>query len=662
MTIVWTFLFLIALPSFCVRFSILHRNQPARTSLFISYFTGVCQDLFVAFQQLFLLVLLLSILPVNPTYIFWIFVVCSSLLQMHLIFDAFLHRKTAIRMEISFFSLFNDARCFWDSAKEKKVWRFLPGALVFLFLPVYTYWHCWGDLQRLTFEAEWLRLGGVLTLFAILGHSFLPKKMAYSTDHIVFQHEVWFVRKLLRFIKRKNDRTDLSYLARARFHHENEKMHAPSSEYPLLKYTQGFGGKKVFDVQINEDERPHVIFLFLESFRSHNVGALGADRGVTPHFDRLSKEGVLFTDFYANSVRTSRSVVSSLFGVPSDVDGSEAAAQAKAPFIGIPQLMQEAGYQTSYLHNGPIEFEKQDAFFDLHGYDAIHGRDTIMKSFPKAHNSSWGLPDECLMRYAADFLDERQEAPQFLTLFSITNHHPWNLPAHYQPPAFPPEISRIYRKYLNTFHYTDACLGLLVELLEEKGLLENTLLFVLGDHGYPMGEHNNFVEQRYLYEENIRVPLMVYGKGRILEPKKITAPCSQLDLVPTVMDILGLHGFNLSIGNSLMRECGERPIFFHNPYVFKNFGCRVGKYKFIYTRISQELELYNLEKDPGEKENIAPENPELARQFLQSVKDYERLFHRLYAEKRIVPDENEVLSTRSPKRDLPDSIGLSSRL
>ena len=155
---------------------------------------------------------------------------------------------------------------------------------------------------------------------------------------------------------------------------------------------------------------------------------------------------------------------------------------------------------------------------------------------------------------------------------------------------------------------------------------------------------------------------MVYGKGRILEPKKITAPCSQLDLVPTVMDILGLHGFNLSIGNSLMRECGERPIFFHNPYVFKNFGCRVGKYKFIYTRISQELELYNLEKDPGEKENIAPENPELARQFLQSVKDYERLFHRLYAEKRIVPDENEVLSTRSPKRDLPDSIGLSSRL
>lgn len=654
MTIVWTFLFLLALPSLCVRFSILHRNLPPRLSLLISYFTGVCQDLFVGFQQLFLLILIQYIFPMSKDYLFWVFVLLSSLLQLHMIFDAFLHRKTSMRMEVSFLSFFNDAWCFWDSAKEKKVWRFLPGAVVFLVLPVYTYWYTWGELKLLSFHKEWLSLGGILALSAILGHLFLPKKMAYATDHIVFQHEMWFVRKLLRFIKRKNDRTDLGYLARACFCHESEKMHAPSSEYPLYKYTQGFSGEQAFRIKMEEEKRPHVIFLFLESFRSHNVGCLGAERGVSPHFDRLAQEGILFTDFYANSVRTSRSVVSSLFGIPSDVDGSEAAAQAKAPFVGIPQLMQEAGYQTSYLHNGPIEFEKQDVFFDLHGYDAIHGRDQMMKAFPKAHSSSWGLPDEYLMHYAANFLEDRGESSQFLTLFTISNHHPWNLPSHYQPPAFPPEISRIYRKYLNTFHYTDACLGLLVKLLEEKGLLENTLLFVLGDHGYPMGEHNNFVEQRYLYEENIRVPLLIYGKGRVLEPQKITTPCSQLDIVPTVMDILGLHGFNLSVGNSLMRIGEERPIFFHNPYVFKNFGCRVGKYKFIYTRISQELELYDLEKDPKEKENIAPENPELARRFLHSVKDYERLFHRLYAEKRIVPEESVWNHFSSSQINIPE--------
>ncbi|MCB1107273.1 MAG: sulfatase-like hydrolase/transferase [Chlamydiia bacterium] len=645
MTIIWIFLALLAIPSLCVRFSIMHRNLPLRPSLLASYFTGVCQDLFISFQQFFLLILLKVALPIANGYLFWIFVALSSLLQIHLMFDAFLHRKTAIRMEISFFSLFNDVRCFWDSAKEKKVWRFIPGALIFLIFPLFTYWHCWEGLQQLTLKLEWINFGLILAAIGTLGHFFLPKKLSYATDHIIFQHEMWYVRKLFRFIKRKNDQTDLNYLARARFCSQNEKRHAPSSEYPLFKYTQGFTGEKTFQVDLKEGEQPHVIFLFLESFRSHNVGCLGAERGVTPHFDRLSKEGILFTDFYANSVRTSRSVVSSLFGIPSDVDGSEAAAQAKAPFLGIPQLMQEAGYQTSYLHNGPIEFEKQDVFFDLHGYDVVRGRDVLTKAFPKVHSSSWGLPDECLMHYAADFLEKRQETPQFLTLFSITNHHPWNLPSHYEPPSFPSEISRIYRKYLSTFHYSDACLGLLINLLEEKGLLENTLLFILGDHGYPMGEHNNFVEQRYLYEENIRVPLLIYGKGRIIEPKRITTPCSQLDLVPTLMDILKLHGFNLSIGSTLMRECQKRTIFFHNPYVFKNFGCRTSKYKFIYTRISQELELYDLEKDPGEKENIAPENPELAREFLQSVKDYERLFHDLYADKRIVPEETPVIST-----------------
>lgn len=652
----WIFLLFLTLPALAIRFGVLQRHLAVRPSFFISYLTGICQDLFISFQQLFLIVLTTTLFPFIKGEIFWVFVVFSTLVQLHMIVDAILHRRTAIRMEVSFFSLINDARCFWDSAKEKRIWRFFPIALVFLALPTLTYLTFGREVQTLPFQQDWLLILVGLGTVGALGHFLLPKKLSYATDQIVFQHQLWYVRKLFRFIKRKNDRTDLGYLARARFHNQNEKQSTPSSEYPLFKYTQGFTGEKAFHLQKDEGEKPHVIFLFMESFRAKNIGALGAERGVSPHFDRLSKEGILFTDFYANSVRTSRSVVSSLFGVPSDVDASEVAARAKTPFIGIPQLMQEGGYQTSYLHNGPIEFENQDHFFNLHGYDEVHGKETIAKDYPKMKFTSWGLPDECLMHHAANFLEKRKESPQFLTLFTISNHHPWNLPEHYQPPAFPPEISRIYRKYLNTFHYSDACLGLFVDLLKDKGLLENTVLFVLGDHGYPMGEHNNFVEQRYLYEENIRVPLLIYGKGRILEPTRISAPCSQLDLVPTLMDILDLHGFNLSIGSSLMRKMKERTIFFHNPYVFKNFGCRRGKHKFIYTRISQEVELYDLESDPEESENIAPHNPKLVRELLHGVKDYERLFHHLYADKRVVP----ILDEKNSPGDFSPSFVQSS--
>lgn len=543
-------------------------------------------------------------------------------------------------MEISFFSFFDDARCFWDSAKEKKVLRFIPGALFFLSVPILTYWGYWQHLQTLTFSGGWVQDGFLIGAAGLLGYFLLPKKLSYATDHIVFQHEIWVFQKLYHFIKRKKDRTDLRYLVRENFAPQNEKRSYPSSEYPLYKHTYGFTGEKTFNLKLEKEEKPHVIFLFLESFRSKDVGCLGGTHGVTPHFDKLASEGILFSDFYANSVRTSRSVVASLFGVPSDVDASESAVRVDAPLVGIPDLMKSIGYQSSYIHNGPIHFENQDTFFQNHGYETVLGQEDILKKFPHVNKASWGLPDEYLMHYSAEWLKKHEKDPQFLTLFTITNHHPWNTPPNYEPPSFSSELSPTYRKYLNTFHYSDASLGLFIDLLEKQGLLEKSILFILGDHGYPMGEHdNNFFEQRYLYDENIRVPLLVYAKGRIAEPKVISTPSSQLDLIPTVMDLFQIHGFNHAIGSSLLRETVDRPVFFHNPYVFKNFGCRINNHKFIYTRLSQEVELYDLENDPRENNNIARENRTLARECLHHVKDYERLFHRIYAEKSLVPRE-----------------------
>ena len=150
----------------------------------------------------------------------------------------------------------------------------------------------------------------------------------------------------------------------------------------------------------------------------------------------------------------------------------------------------------------------------------------MLRHFPNRHVSSWGLPDECLMRHAANFLEKNQAVPQFLTLFIITDHHPWNLPETHPSPLFSPNALGIYQKYLSTFHYSDACLGFFIRLLRENNLLQKTFLFILGNHGYPMGEHHNFIEKRYLYEENIRVTLLI---GRILQPKKILSPRSRFD-------------------------------------------------------------------------------------------------------------------------------------
>lgn len=445
------------------------------------------------------------------------------------------------------------------------------------------------------------------------------------------------VRKILARVFLRKDRTDLSDLIEPYFIPRNEKMGYLSSEYPLLKYTHGFSGAYRCKVSVEKKEKPHVIFVFLESFRSKDIGVLGGKHGITPHFDRLAKEGILFSNFYSNSVRTSRAVISSLFGIPSDVDASEVAKRISTPFIGLPQILQNEGYHLSYLHNGPLAFENQEIFFRSQGYQTIVGQRKLLEMFPNAAKSSWGLLDEHLFDYAIQFLEENDTSPQFLTLFTISNHHPWNMDVGLEPPSLPPSLGKEYKKYLTAFHYTDACLGLFLKRLQEKKMDQKAIFFIMGDHGYPMGEHENHLEQRYLYEENIRVPLLIYAPGRIDRYQKVHCPASQLDLTPTVMDILHKHGLNLSIGSSLIREMPPRFTFFHNPYVFQNFGCRDDRYKFIYTKLSREMELYDLIQDPEETCNLIRIEPSRAKNYLAAVQQYYRIFLRLYSEKQLAP-------------------------
>jgi len=255
MVAIWTFIFLLALPSLGVRMSILHRKQPKRISFFFSFLTGICQDLFVAFEQVLFFVTLKMVFPILSPYLFWIFVALSILVQLHLIFDAFLYHRSSIRMEISFFSLFDDVRCFWDSAKEKKVWRFFPATLVFLSLPPLIYWSYWNQLMALTVSGGWVQLGLTFGVMGILSVLILPKKLAYATDHIVFQHQIWYIQKLFRFLKHRKDRTDLRYLVKESFTPQNEKRSYPSSEYPLYKHTHGFTGEKTFNLKIESGEK-----------------------------------------------------------------------------------------------------------------------------------------------------------------------------------------------------------------------------------------------------------------------------------------------------------------------------------------------------------------------------------------------------------------------
>src|SRR4029453_1390486 len=135
------------------------------------------------------------------------------------------------------------------------------------------------------------------------------------------------------------------------------------------------------------------------------------------------------------------------------------------------------------------------------------------------------------------------------------HHHPWHVPAHYAAPKFDTGSNEEYGRFLQTFHYSDHCLGQFFDLLKAKGLDRKTIVFVLADTATPQGEHhNNFMLVNYLYEENLRIPLLIVAPGHHKKPAVIDDVGSQVDLLPTVMDLFGMQGLNHSVGTTLVRR------------------------------------------------------------------------------------------------------------
>lgn len=640
----WFVTSLVIAPFALIRLSILHKSlktldfeKSFKKKLFL-VFLGYVQDVFVASQFIFVYLFFANFQ--DPFFL--ILSIGYTVALLDCLIDAFLYSTTQLRFEAPFFAFISGIKCFWDSAKEKKIAWLFPIIFILAILSVILFFELF---QKFSIQSDtrFYLVGGVSFFISALSEFFLPKKLSYGIDNAVFAQQVWCVKKAYYFFAR------FYSLKKTQKHAEKkillpscEKYSSISSRFPLLKYTHGFYGEKQCDITDSENTKPHIVLFFMESFRAKDIGVLGGQFHATPYFDKLSSEGYLFSNFYANSVKTTRAVSSTLFGIPSDINSSEISSKVDMPFISLPYLLSKNGYHSVYHHNGILEFENQTEFFSRYGYKELVGRDDILKEFKEAPLTSWGVHDEYLMKYSVNYLEKQlsqSDKPIFLTMFNISNHHPWSLPKSMRKTKIEGVIDKRYEKFLYTMNYADYCLGNFIQTLRDKKLTDNVLFFILGDHGYPMGEHHdNHVEQRYLYEENVKVPLLILADGKIKEPKIISDIGSQIDLIPTIMDVCKIKGLNHARGTSLIRKA-ERQVFFHNPYAYRFYGTRKGSYKLIYTKSSKEVELYDLTVDKEEKHDISRQFPDIVNQYLNDVKDYHEYYKSLYDNRRFSPFE-----------------------
>lgn len=572
---------------------------------------GIGQDLFVALE--------ISILPK------FLATPLAVIASLYMLFDGFLFDQLRTRMHPSYFTFFKHARSFFDSALALGLKQFAALGMVMAIGIVFTP----------TLQFSWIYTV-CLAILAIVG----LKGSSYKFDNAFFRLQFY---PLNFFRKKTTDHFDLGlppFLIPP-----SEIAEYISPMFPLLKTTQGFKGIKQFDICLDKANPPHIVFLMLESFRQKDV-----NERVTPFFEKMKQESVYFSQFYSNGVLTHQSVVSTLFGIYPFFGSLREQAIfdeprhkvdfSTLPLIGIADLLQIKGYHTTYI-DAALSLDGEKKFFQDHGFETVIGR----HDFAKSEATSWGIYDKILMEHGISYLEQQKSdgRPQFTILFTVSNHHPWQTPDDYAHDMFEDIEDKTHRKFLRTMRYADSCLELFVTALKEKGLHNNLILFIMGDHGQGMGEHGLERFQNSVYEENVHIPLLIWAPGKISAPLKIDTVSSQIDLLPTVMDFLNLTGVNHAMGKSLLRE-GSHPLFYNNAHIGFSLGCRLGPYKYVYSDLlDTKSELFDISSDPEEKHDLFGALPDISKRYEAMTHTCYQFMYRLYERGNFTLNSHQML-------------------
>lgn len=304
-------------------------------------------------------------------------------------------------------------------------------------------------------------------------------------------------------------------------------------------------------------ERPNVIFVILESFSSRLMTTLGGEPDIAVQMDSLAKEGVLFTNFYANSFRTDRGLVAILSGYPAQPTTSIMKYPRKTQNLpAIAGSLRDAGYRTKYYYGGDADFTNMRSYLMSSGFEHIISD----QDFPVSERlSKWGAHDhlvfnrllEDMKAEAADTASAENARPFFQVLQTSSSHEPFEVPYH-----------RLANDRLNAFAYTDSCVGDFVKRFRELPQWKNTVLVLVPDHLGAYPEHlNNLSVERY------QIPLLLIG-GAVSEPRRIDIYGSQHDIAATLLAQLSLPHQDFVFSKDMLNPASPHFAFFAVPDAF----------------------------------------------------------------------------------------------
>lgn len=424
-----------------------------------------------------------------------------------------------------------------------------------------------------------------------------------------------------------------------------------------------------------DSARPNIVLYVIDTLRADHVSALGYGRETTPHIDRWSKQGALFTHAWSTSPWTKPSMVSVFTSL--HVPTHRAAQHGQ----GIPDtvatlvtLLEDAGYNTYGATDNP--FTGKDS--NLHrGYDLFMERTRVQDEYPGMASSA------AINTIAFEWLKRKTRPPFFLYLHTMDPHMPYEPPPpHHRQWADPAEDAefkqwygalarvrpfgggmlarpqdclslgipqdvltrRMIDRYDGEIAHNDARFNELMVHLKEKGLLDNTIVAILSDHGEAFFEHGWTAHGATVHEEQTRSLFALIAPGRVPEGLRIDSPVSLIDLLPTILGLCELtvpgnvQGRDLApliAGEESDREAVysvKTPFGDHTldmPELENLSVARIeAEWKTILTLGGPDgedrIELYNRAGDPRDATNAAARHPDVAEEQASRIREWLR--------------------------------------
>ena len=347
----------------------------------------------------------------------------------------------------------------------------------------------------------------------------------------------------------------------------------------------------------------NVVIIFLESTRAKSTTPYNENLDTTPFLANLADESLVMERAYAVVPHTSKALLASLCGVPPPLDTAKTESEPDIiPARCLPDLLKEQGYKTAFFQSATEDFERRPQLVDNMGYeDFFATEDMNTEGFQETNY--FGYEDNIMLDPSRKWLEENGDGPFLATYLTATGHHQYVVPDRYGQKSFAEDDE--LNRYLNCMRYQDFFLMNLFAQYKDLGLYDNTTFIILGDHGEGFDEHGLKQHDNTIYDEGLHIPLIIHQPGRWESGPRIEPAVDELDLLPTVAELLDykIEGGTYP-GVSMLSPPEHRTLRASCYHVRTCLASMKDGEKYIYNYGNKPDEYFDLSQDPRERDNI----------------------------------------------------------